>query len=355
VTGHTLENAVFTFGPVGFQTEPALELVGTNLWETDGAIRDDVGLNEALYFRFSRDIDIDNPHNMVYVTRGGGNILVDWGWSADHLQLNITPVGTLLPETDYTVFFVVNSPIANDMVSMAMNFSTVSNLQPPSQVTNVALDEDALFDWDTQTIWLSWDTQPLAAVYHVYAWDENHATDRINIGAFTAAAFGRQRQMVTLPLEFDWLTTDAIQTPFSGGNRVHLAVRAINDAAAAPLSADVVAEDNVAPAGFTLSQSQSMNNSAGADPITVTVRITNAIEYCGGTPPIWGFTEAGGSPTYVLPHDAAEWTWDGNHCNGNLVVTVPAHRNGAGDQLSLTGLVDNSGNVQSDLVVHVLF
>ncbi len=93
----------------------------------------------------------------------------------------------------------------------------------------------------------------------------------------------------------------------------------------------------------------------GAEGIAVDVRISGAIEYCADTPPVWGFIEDGGNPAYVLPHDAAAWAWDANHRNGTLTITVPADRNGAGDQVWMTGISDNSGNMQADTVVRSLF
>ncbi len=184
VNGRTLDNQFFNYGPVGFSTEPRLELVATNLWQVDGAIRQDVGLNETLYFRFSRAVNVNDPHNTVHVLRGGSDILVDWGWSEDHLQLNVTPVGSFLPNTMYTAFFVACSPIFGDQVAQSIDFQTMPDTQPPTQVTNVALDDTAHFNWMTNAIWLSWDTQPRAESYSVFAWDEQHATDYINVGTY---------------------------------------------------------------------------------------------------------------------------------------------------------------------------
>ena len=79
------------------------------------------------------------------------------------------------------------------MINETINFQTVSTLTPPAAFTNVALDEDAAFDWMTQQVWLEWDAQPEATVYHVFAWDEHHVTDRVNLGAFAATGVGRQR------------------------------------------------------------------------------------------------------------------------------------------------------------------
>jgi hypothetical protein len=216
-------------------------------------------------------------------------------------------------------------------------------------------------DWNTTTVWLKWNAMSNVSSYEVYGYDDFSITDyRLMNTLNPTTSSGIERFQITIPTEFDWLTNDNLQTPFTNGNRVHFLVRAINSMGDGPISAELLMHDNVAPRVASLTRDSTLNNGGRNTEKICKVRFSGSIEYCSSVVPTWQFIESGnsanGDPNYCLPHDAATWQWDtatSPYRNGTLTIIVPANVNAAADTIKLFGIQDNSGNVQTIPVIFI--
>jgi hypothetical protein len=360
ITGRTADYANFSFGPMSFSTERGIEIENTNVWPPDGMPeRNDVGLSDTLMFTFTKPVDTTNPQNMISLYHASNpslHILTDDVFSADLKTLWIIPVGQLMPLNQYGVGLTLHSTMTNDMVMFSHTFTTVDIADMPGAVTGLVSDTTNHVDWNTSNIRLNWNCMAGITYYEVFAYDDFGVTEHVRVASPpSTGVLGHESVVVTLPSSFDWLREDALITPFSSNIHVTFVVRAVNARGEGPFSGEVTVSDVMPPHALGISQDVSANNAAGADPITVICHFSSPIEYCdASTMPDWGFIEHGGSGTYVLPADAASWDWTPDARNGTLTITVPAHRNGAGDYVWISRLIDNSGNVSHDSVRTVL-
>jgi hypothetical protein len=158
--------------------------------------------------------------------------------------------------------------------------------------------------------------------------------------------------------QFDYYLGDAIQTPLTNGTSLSFKIIAANTVGEGPASTIITFGDLTAPVGNGApTQSGTADNSAGtsAKVITVSFKVN---EYLGSTPtPSFNFNEAGGDVAYALPANAAAFTaadWDADMKGGTVTITIPANKNGAGDQLNISGFKDNSGNSVSQSILYTL-
>lgn len=355
IQGRGEDYARFTFGPVEFTTEAGIDLESTSLYAADGIIRDDVGLDETINFRFTREIDTVNADNRVVLQRQNVDVLVNWSFSEDGRTLLVTPEGTFRPGAEYSLGYRIFSTLPEDFITTLNNpfiFQTIVSGGPPAQVAGLEVSPlSESIDWNTTNLNLQWLAITGVDYYDVYGYDSHTVNDHVFLGRIVAdRLFGMQRGIVGLPLEFDWIQGDDFQTPFTHNIQVKLLVRAVNDFGAGEFSEDLTLRDNTAPA-YEIRQDRSADNSAGVTDLLVTFRFDDPMEYCDSRhPPDWGFIEFGGDLDYVLPEDAAVWRWDEDLRNGDLRVTIPAAEDGSGDKLWLLGITDTSGNTQVDTV-----
>lgn len=114
--------------------------------------------------------------------------------------------------------------------------------------------------------------------------------------------------------------------------------------------------DATDPTGAWTDQTDSADNSLGADGYTFDAVFTANELLDHGIVPTVGFIEAGGDPTYVIPTNLAHlaYAYDDDpegFTTVTVTVTMDAATYGAGDNLGIDGLRDLAGNVQGPAVL----
>ncbi len=363
VSGHGINQIVFTTPTYDFLTQQGIELTSSNLYLNQATPRQDVGTTETLTFTFSMPVDINHLDNDFYFGRfvGGDELLADFTFSSDSTALSVDPLGTLESNVEYEIQFLAHSTIPGDSYNFNGTFITARETVVPGQVTGLAVDTTGGYvaDYNDIVIPLIWNTVADADNYEVFAYDDNNVTYQMLIATVAAAipAFaGTHQANITLPAEFDWLAGDGVQTPFSNGIGVSFIVRALNVAGPGTFSSELVVTDETPPdiSAIGLAQDISANNLAGTVDLVVQISIVADVEYLSSDPPDITFSD-GGDPAFTLTAAQTSWQLNPNMRNGVLTITVPAGQDGSGDILTLSGLIDNSGNQQAVAANAILF
>lgn len=327
-----------------FRTQMGIEFVSTNLERAEGVF-DQFPVESNIEINFSMPIMIDHPDNMVALYDPALLWMdIDLSLSADSRTLIINPPENLEYNQEYTLVFILYSMIPGDFIQMQFIFETETDQVAPGQVTGFALDMGGGIDWNTTVITFSWTSLANADAYHIFAYDNYRNSDHVLLDSFGAIdILTSQTGTVTLPVQFDYYQDDVTQTPFLEGTDVSFYAVATNDAGIGPQSSPVTLSDNTDPTIVLGAQSGSVNN-ATDDVITVTISVTSTTgEYLSA---VTIATEDGGDPTFTLPEDNVNFSWNTAHHNktgGTITITVPGNTDYTGDDI-VVHCTDTSGN-----------
>lgn len=357
MSGKSQDNNSFT-GNYEFQTQEGIEFVWTNLERVDGVF-DQFPIDSNLEITFSKRVDLNNYNGDVKLyDQSFAAVSVESSLSADSTTVIINPLYNLEPGQDYILNYTVYSTIDGDFDSGTFNFQTAGDITPPDQVTGFVLDMgDGWFaDWNTTLITFKWNTVANADGYIIYAKDSYNNSDLIQVASFDAQDYlTEQNETVDLRMypQFDYYVDDGIQTPFTGDIEITFKILAYNYAGEGAFSSAIVVTDQTAPTGL-ITQDSSSNNFSTTDTKIFTITFLSN-EYLDSTVPTYAFIENGGDRSYVLPSSAVTFKWDSGMMSGLFTITVPASKNGSGDNFVTIAFKDSSGNNLEQSILITLF
>ena len=345
-----------------FITEDGINLLNTNLYISVNQTVQDFDPAGTITAEFNMPADIANPLNEFYLEDDNGYLVyINTSWTGDNTILNIDPDENLKIDTDYYLSFRIYSTIPGDFYSNLSNqigFHTSDASTAPSAPSGFICLNDTIIDYDTNNgIQLKWNLADGVDNYALYASDSHNNTDWINLNNFTpSGGFGTMQVAVSLPMFFDWLSGDAIVTPFANGIEVSFFIIAESGPYQSSPSTSITLSDVIAPT-LNLYQEGSVDNSGNPNPSTVNVWLTqpsNHIEYCDSAVPNYWFVEVS-NPSYTLNTSNCVWEWDDDYRNGHIAITIPAFTDASGDDCYFANVIDLSGNVQSTAMSITLY
>jgi len=336
---------------IAFETEEGINIVSTNLLNTNNTPVDDFPVDGSIEVEFSMAADMNNPNTEISLKDREHNfqqVMFDATWSQGDTKLTIHPIGQLKQTNDYRLELDVYSGIEGDHVVRQYDFRTAVTDDPPSAVSGFALNEGPGWtaDYDTRSINFEWNTTQNADGYRIFAKDTHNNPDWILIDEFGNNDYMQiQEHQITLPAQFDFYSSDGFQTPFSGGTVVSFQIQAYNAAGDGPLSSNPLDVKDETPPTINFTLTGNADNTSGTNPV-FTIDLVNPSEYLSTDPPTFTFVETGGDPNFVLTSGAVTWAWRANtRQGGEATLTIPDGQCAAGDTVIISNIKDNSGNV----------
>ena len=351
-------NTTITFDTIG-----GIQMVWTNIRQVDGNPITNFPVDSPLQFRFSLPVDLNAPNTSIILYRNFPAqvpVLVHPTLAEDGYLLTVTPDQTMELDTEYNIVMTVGSGLLGDTTNIDITFTTEATPpEPVDVVANFTLDPAWDGNYDETNVTFSWDRDPNAATYNIYARNPGAAKDDFLL-VLTVPQQATDTVTATVDLAansifqqyFDTRDTDTPQTPFDGRD-VIFKITAVNGLGEGSDSGEFAVSDVYAPSGAFTGQDVSADDSAapdGADNIVVVS--FDADEYLDSSyTPVVTVTENDlsannwGDPNYTPTVGNITYTDMDGYTQIDVEIVVADGMNGAGDYVAIDGFYDTSGNM----------
>ena len=368
-----------------FTTIGQLGVVSHNMYFEDGSW-EGFPLDGTIEVVFTADLDLSaNETQVVLISvnmpESGDETPVLMDYTAAGNVLSVVPDQPLTGDSDYLLYVNVFSTVTGISYEGEFEFTTYSAPDGPTEVVTGFVHDAEADDWATlgdytmTDVNVSWAWQPNAEFYVVYA----RLADMAKMDYYAVLQVANPSlepadglvdgaiDLTTGPGGEDWTLVfdsrcndagvcsdyDNIQSPFEGTNML-FKVTAYNDLGESDSDIVLTLGDEVLPDGTefgvtTQDGSADANSDGEGGTFDVTFIADEYIDHA--SVPVVTVTEGGaGTPSPDYAVSVYTVAFADNHLGQTeitLTFTVDANENGAGDEITINGLMDTSGNVQT--------